>query len=541
MKHLAAVLLVVLSVRAALPAETLPHLQKTGAVTQMIVDGRPYLMLAGELHNSSASSTAYMQPVWRKLAALNLNTVIGTVSWELLEPEEGHFDFTLVDDQIQEARRHEMRLVLIWFGTWKNTSSSYVPLWVKKDPKRFPLAGTKGGGTPGFMGMSMDALSAFSEATLQADAKAFRALMRHIREVDPEHTVVMMQVENETGLLGDSRDHSALAEAAWSKPVPTELLRYLEAHKAELLPEVKRVWTAHGSRTSGVWAEVFGTDAYADEIFMAWHIGQYVGKVTAAGKAELAIPMYVNAWLGPQPRQDLPGQYPSGGPVSGMIDVWRAAAPAIDLYAADIYVEDFQGVCASYARSGNPLFIPEARASLPNLFWAIGKHAALGYSPFGIDDLDGTNPLGDAYAVLAGIQPLLAKYQPEGKVTAIEEGSERETNISFAGFTMKVRFAGLRQYFSTAPEKSSERGYALLISTAPDEIVIVGSRVVFMLDREAAGSKSARIGSIDEGRFEQGLWVPGRRLNGDENFSGNLVALPDDRVGVLKVKLYRME
>ena len=315
----------------------LPALRKAGQTVQVIVDGKPYLMLAGELHNSSASSAEYMQPIWKKLADLNLNTVIGTASWELVEPIEGKFDFSAVDMQITGARKHGMRLVLIWFATWKNASSSYVPMWVKRDPQRFPMARTKTG-KGGFMGMSMEALSPLGEAGIAADARAFRALMHHIREADPNHTVIMMQVENETGLLGDSRDRSALAEAAWAKPVPPELLNYLAQHKATLLPEVSKVWGAQGFKTSGTWAEVFGTDAFADEIFMAWFIGRAVGKVADAGKAELPIPMYANAWLGPQPKQDLPGQYPSGGPVTGMLDIWRAAAPKLDLFAPDIYV-----------------------------------------------------------------------------------------------------------------------------------------------------------------------------------------------------------
>ena len=179
-----------------------------------------------------------------------------------------------------------------------------------------------------------------------------------------------------------------------------------------------KVWGANGFRTSGTWPEVFGTDAYADEVFMAWYVGRYVGKVAEAGKAELPIPMYANAWLVQNDTQ-LPGGYPSGGPVSRMHDIWRAAAPQLDLLAPDIYLPDFRGVCASYTRSGNPLFIPEARASVPNLFWAIGNHAALGYSPFGIESLPEDTPLASAYRVLDGMMPVLTKYQAEGKVMPV--------------------------------------------------------------------------------------------------------------------------
>ena len=271
----------------------LPEIKKTGAVTQLFVDGRPFIMLAGELHNSSASSVEYMKPLWNKLAALNLNTVIGTVNWELLEPEEGKFDFTLVDAQINEARQRNMRLVLIWFATWKNASSSYVPLWVKTDTKRFPRMETKPRPDlqwplSGYFASMRPApnLTPLGLESAAADARAFRRLMQHIREVDPQHTVIMMQVENEAGLLGDSRDRSTLAEAAWSKPVPAELIAYLVKNKATLLPEMQEVWGAGGFKTSGTWAEVFGTSNFADEVFMSWYIGRYVGKVIDEGKKE---------------------------------------------------------------------------------------------------------------------------------------------------------------------------------------------------------------------------------------------------------------
>jgi hypothetical protein len=206
-------------------------------------------------------------------------------------------------------------------------------------------------------------LSPFGEETLKADAKAFAALMRHIKEVDPQHTVIMMQVENEAGSLGDSRDQSSLAEVVWAKSVPAALMNYLNQHKADLVSEMKEVWGRNGYKSGGTWPEVFGTDEWSDEIFMAYHVGRFMGEVASAGKAELNIPMYANAWLGPQPGQDLPGKYPSGGPVSRVTDVYRAAAPSFDLLAPDIYVADFKGTCDLYARSGKPVVHPRSPRS----------------------------------------------------------------------------------------------------------------------------------------------------------------------------------
>ena len=216
-----------------------------------MVDGKPFLALTGELGNNTASSLENMQPLWSRLVAGNLNCVLAAVSWAQLEPEEGHFDFALVDGLIQEARRNRLKLMFLWFGSWKNGLSSYPPLWVKQDYKRFPRIKIKGG-------KSIELLSTFGDASRDADARAFRALMRHLRETDDQHTVLMMQVENEVGVLGDSRDHSAAANAAFAAAVPAELTAYLQAHRDGLYPDLRALWDANGDKTAGTWAEVFG-------------------------------------------------------------------------------------------------------------------------------------------------------------------------------------------------------------------------------------------------------------------------------------------
>lgn len=542
----------------------LPQVHQNGAVRQFFVDNKPFIMLAGELHNSSASSIDYMKPIWDQLAAMHLNTVIGTVSWELLEPEEGRFDFSLVDAQIREARQRNMRLVLIWFATWKNAGSSYVPRWVKADRKRFPPMVLKPRSTGG---MAMFAaymerqgvgpLSALGEETLKADAKAFGALMRHIREVDPQHTVIMMQVENEAGSLGDSRDHSPLAEAAWSKPVPAGLIGYLAQNKAALLPEMQEVWGRNGYKMSGTWAEVFGTDEWADEVFMSYYVGRFIGEVAKAGKAELNIPMYANAWLGPQPGQALPGQYPSGGPVARVIDVYRAAAPALDVVAPDIYVEDFKGTCALYARSGNPLLIPEARDQVGNLFWAIGHHAAWAWSPFGIEDLNPEGQVAQAYKALSGFLPQLAEWQAAGKVKGILViDGEKQDPVSLGGY--KITLSKGRELFGDGGNASTSskselpgavalgsrampddtRPFALVVNTGRDEFLFIGANGDPVFEADSPGPPRVGVAAKDQGHYEDGKWIAGRRLNGDELF---MPGLPNNSIGLLMVRLVRFE
>ena len=400
---------------------TIPSLEKRGEVTQLIVNGKPWLILGGELHNSSASSAEYMSSVWKKLTDMNLNTVIGTVSWELIEPEEGHYDFSTVDSEISEAHKHGLKLVLIWFGTWKSTSGSYAPMWVKTDPKRFPMVQTRSGQQKMPFGVSFEGISVFGENIVAADSRAFRALMRHLRMTDADHTVLMMQVDNEPGMFGDNRDRSPLAEVAWSKPVPQGLLSYMEKNKATLTPALIKAWGSQGFKAEGTWDEVFGTEPVGGEIFMAWHFARAIEEITEAGKAELPLPMYTNGWLGPVANMTEPGQYPSGGPVAGMLDVWRAAAPKVDFFSPNVYSPDFQGVCAQYDRPGNPLFVPETYVSVPNLFWAVGHHAVIGYSPFAIDSLSDES-LGSAYKIIGALAPLILQYQPQGKVTAVIQG-----------------------------------------------------------------------------------------------------------------------
>jgi beta-galactosidase GanA len=268
---------------------TAPHLEQRGSATQLIVDGKPFLILGGELHNSSSSSLEYMKPIWPRLTAIGLNTVVTPLSWELIEPKEGAYDFTLVDGLLDQARHEHQRIVFLWLASWKNGMSSYAPAWVKQDTRRFPRVVERGA--------PVEVLSPQGSATQQADARAFAALMRHIKEADSrDHTVVMMQVENEVGVLGDTRDHSDAANRAFASAVPPELTRYLQTHRETLYPSLRALWDQNGNKTSGTWAEVFGDSTSADEIFMAWHYARFIQAVAAQGKAAYDLPMYVNTW-----------------------------------------------------------------------------------------------------------------------------------------------------------------------------------------------------------------------------------------------------
>jgi len=400
----------------------IPRLEKRGAATQLVVDGSPFLVLAGELGNSSGEP-GYLKPFWPGLRTLNLNTVLAPVYWELLEPDEGRYDFSQVDGLVRDARANGMRLVLLWFASWKNSMSTYAPAWVKTNPARFPRAADSAG-------RSLDILSPLSSASRDADARAFAALMRHLREIDgTAHTIVMVQVENEIGMIPEARDRCAAAEASFSKDVPKPLLDSLARTGDGLAPELKALWTAAGRRTAGTWEQVFGRGRATDEVFMAWHFGAYVQGIAAAGKKEYPLPLFVNAAL-IRPGA-LPGQYPSAGPLPHLIDVWRAAAPAIDFLAPDIYFQNFAEWCRRYARPGNPLFVPEAQRggdAAVNALYAVAQHDAIGFSPFAIESIAGqaASWLTDCYRLLAGLAPTVLAHQGTGRLVGLlPEGPEQ--------------------------------------------------------------------------------------------------------------------
>ena len=540
--------------------QPLPTLRATATGTQLIVDGRPALLLGGQLHNSSPSSPAYMEPIWDRLAGMGIRTVIGAASWAQVEPVEGSFDFSTVDAQIEAARARGMRLVLIWFGAFKNAGSTYAPGWVRRDVERFPRAVASGTDTALFTypgAMPKPVLTVFSPALLDADRRAFVWFLEHLAAVDPDHIVVMVQVENEVGLLRDSRDRSPLAEEAWRGPVPQALVDHLVQHQGELRPELSELWARQGNRESGTWSEVFGDHRQADEVFMAWGFASYCGALAAAGKAAKPLPMYANAWLGPQPGQPHAGDYPSGGPVGRVIDVWKAAAPSLDLVAPDIYVDDVKPVLRDYDRPDNPVFVPESRFAVGRMFWALGHHRALGFSVFGVDHARPDGQLGRACALLGEMADVITAAQAEGRIAGVLlDDGETEYDFSLGGYDVVARDArallgrmlldaGVGEPPPPPPPPSETDGgphgpspadvrpFGLVIAEAEDQFLLVGQGVGLDFSH---GDDRVEIDSVEEGRVEAGRWVPGRALNGDER----LFLLPFDDLGAVRIRLLRL-
>lgn len=510
--------LALLSALSAAAQPPIPHLERRGAVTQLIVDGRPWLSLAGELLNNAASTAENARPVWPELAAAHLNTVLVGVGWGWTEPEPGRHDYTELDAVLRDARRNHLRVVLLWFGSWKNGTSSYPPAWVKRNWQKYPIARDA-------EGKGREILSALSDVNRDADAEAYAALVRHVREVDSAaRTVLMIQLENEVGLLGDSRDHSKEANDAFAGPVPKELMAYLQAHKSALLPETRKLWDAAGGKTSGTWEEVFGKGTGADEAFMAWHYARYMDRIAEMGKKEYPLPVFVNAWL-VQPQDKKPGDYPSGGPQAHNHDIWRAGAPHIDVLAPDIYLNNFAEIAELYSRNGNPLFIPETRADAANAFYAFGQLNAQMFSPFGIErQAKPDGPLAKAYDVLSQLAPMILDHQGKGTMKAVEaKAGAAPQKVQLGNYVLDI--ATGRGWRAAQPAAGS--GYALFIQSGPDEFWAAGSGVNIRFASTASGTPMASLADVEEGRFENGAWVVHRRLAGDDTGMGG-----DDRASL---------
>jgi len=516
-----------------------PYLQKKGDKTQLIVNGKPFLILGGELGNSSATSMESMETIWTKLKDMNLNTVLTPVYWELIEKEEGKFDFSLVDDLILRARKENMKLVLLWFGSWKNSMSSHAPEWVKLNQKKYPRIKDD-------TNKSHEILTPFSENNLQADLNAFQKLMSHIKDFDKnDQTVIMIQVENEIGMLPTARDYHPWANEEFKKNVPEELLKYLQKNKDSLVPEFLEIWKKNGFKTAGNWEQVFGTSLATDEIFMAWFFAKFTNKVAKAGKEIYNIPMFVNAALNAPEKK--PGQYPSAGPLPHLMDIWQAAGTSIDFLSPDFYNPNFKQWNDLFVRQGNPLFIPEHKFNVTAPFkglYAIGHYEAIGFSPFSIESVaDGKKePLGKIYNLIEQLTPVIEANKGQHKIDGVLLDKENQSQIIKLGnyeFTFKHDYT--LNWSAGAKEEVWPMTSGIIIEITPDEFYIAGSGIVVTFKSLNDKNLNAGILKVDQGGFENKVWKTFRHFNGDQTHQGRHVRIAVDDFEIQKVKLYSYE
>ena len=491
-------LILVLTLSKVNAQDKIPHLKKNGAATQLMVDNKPFLMIAGEVHNSSASTIEYMEPLFPKLKAMHLNSVFVTLAWEQFEPEEGIYDYSLVDAIIDNAKKNDLKVCLLWFASWKNGESSYAPLWVKKDTKRFFRVKT-------MAGQEIETLSPFCEATKIADAKAFAALMKHIKEYDNDQTVILMQPQNEVGMF-QQIDYNPISLELYEQAVPNQLMSYLKKNKGHLKPYVKDAWSKSNYKNDGTWKEIFGDTPESRAFFTTWQYATYINYVAKTGRQAYNLPMMVNCWIVQKP-EDLPGVYPNGGPVSRVMDIWKAAAPDIDIQSPDIYLSNFKEIVAMYHRDDNPLLVPESSAIVGRAYYAFGEHDAICFSPFGIEDAADNFVFTKSYEVLHEVEHLIKEYQGTGKMKAVlQEGDEKSKDVYLGNYKLNVVF-----------EKPNEPSFGIIIQESEHEFIVIGMNLTVFFSSEKKDTVGY-IGQVYEGRYENKKWVATRLMNGDETY-----------------------
>ncbi len=473
---------------------------------QFTVDGKPFLVLGVQLHNSSGSPATFRR-LASAIAASGANTVMVPISWEAVEPREGTFDFSMVDGLVKEARAQKVHLTLLWFGTWKNAKMSYVPTWVKRDTSRFPRVLNEDG-------HPIDVLTPISTANRNAEVAAFSALMTHLKSVDGQRrTVILVQVENEAGTLGTDRDHSTAANALFNGQGPRDML---------------------GARP-GTWTQDYG--ARAPEAFMAYYTAGYIGAVAAVGKKAYDLPLYVNVWPRQQPGLFRPGwSSPSGGAVSWLLPQWKSLAPAIEVVGVDNYdtnVVPYMTIAKAYDIKGNPLFVPETGGTMAHArhaFWTVAQPYSVGISMFGIDKNfelkpghDVPEPIAVDYHLLGDAAPFLIPLRNGGRVrTAIEESGLANIPMSFDTVDMVARFGEVRDGYGGPRGQGNANlsGRVIAAQVAPHKFLLVGTSANLKLAPRLGEKGHMELLKVEQGHFDNGHWTTDWLLNGDETAFG---------------------
>ncbi len=500
-------------------------------IPTLYVDDKPFFARSGEIHNSSSSNAEYMKnEVWPKLRGMNMNSVIAPIYWELIEDEEGIYDFSSVDSLIEQAREENMKLILLWFGLWKNSESMYVPGWMKRDTKTYWHVRKASG-------EAINTISPMCRPAIEKDKACFAAIMKHIRKIDEnETTVITMQIENEIGILGTECDFGSEAKEAFAKEIPSEMAMLFEK--------------------TGNWKEAFGEDA--EEYFMAYWYAKAIEEITKAGQAEYPIPCYANAWLEQYPWYK--GSYPTGGPVKSVHKIWKALAPSLFTIGPDIYVAYCADVMDEYSYEGNPLFVPEIRkdavAASYCLYAFLAKNAIC-FSPFGVEDLaldpsqiqkppmevmialnidpsalDTTgsrDKLAAAYGMMKNVEPLYLEYRGTDHLKAAVRHGENDfgTFLRFENYDLAVAYS---------PRMSGKPlGSIAVFELTKDRFLLIGTESSLTFKVKPGEDAHVAYIRLEEGTLTDGVWERGRVMNGDENMSIKFGDMP----GVMLVELYK--
>ena len=540
-------------------AQRQPRLEhRDNSTARIVVNDRPMLMIGGELGNSSASTPEDVKRTFSHLHKMGLNTVLVPVSWELIEPQEGEFDMGTLDVILSEARHNELKVVLLWFGAWKNSMSCYAPEWFKRDVKRFPRAHTS-------EGAPVEEASSLSKNVLEADKRAFCHVMAYLRDHDAlEQTVIMVQVENEIGMIEVPRDYSANATRLYQSAVPKQLTDYLKRHQKSLHPYLKEKLQPQ-AKAGANWAQLFGDDIYTEEIFQTWTYATYVEQIAKAGREIYNLPMYVNVALNSRDRR--PGQYPSGGPLAHLIDLWHCGAPSIDVLGVDIYDKGIKSWLAKYHQPNNPLFVPEIRLEDKDAMYALyafGHHGAMGFCPFSIENYPLTttsnandwkqmdlsqddqlnafssvgsslSPLVASYQLLRQTEPLILERQGTKDMDAVLlDNEQREAEIVTAdGIRLTVKHSYSLGWEPGAKDAEWPETACIILRLGKEDYLVIGSGVVVTFQQRIGLAKCEEVEIVD------GKQRIIRHLNGDQTHQGRHVRIPVGAFQIQHFKLYR--
>ena len=540
-------------------AQRQPRLEhRDNSTARIVVNDRPMLMIGGELGNSSASTPEDVKRTFSHLHKMGLNTVLVPVSWELIEPQEGEFDMGTLDVILSEARHNELKVVLLWFGAWKNSMSCYAPEWFKRDVKRFPRAHTS-------EGVPVEEASSLSKNVLEADKRAFCHVMAYLRDHDAlEQTVIMVQVENEIGMIEVPRDYSADATRLYQSAVPKQLTDYLKRYQKSLHPYLKEKLQPQ-AKAGANWAQLFGNDIYTEEIFQTWTYATYVEQIAKAGREIYNLPMYVNVALNSRDRK--PGQYPSGGPLAHLIDLWHCGAPSIDVLGVDIYDKGIKSWLAKYHLPNNPLFVPEIRLEDKDAMYALyafGHHGAMGFCPFSIEDYPLTttsnandwkqmdlsqddqlnvfssvgsslSPLVASYQLLRQTEPLILERQGTKDMDAVLlDNEQREAEIVTAdGIRLTVKHSYSLGWEPGAKDAEWPETACIILRLGKEDYLVIGSGVVVTFQQRIGLAKCEEVEIVD------GKQRIIRHLNGDQTHQGRHVRIPVGAFQIQHFKLYR--
>ena len=570
MKHILTTLLLSLLTVGA-QAQQNPRLERCGNSTARIVaNGKPMLMIGGELGNSSASTPDDVKRTFSHLHQMGLNTVLVPLSWELIEPQEGAFDMSSLDTILNEARLNELKVVLLWFGAWKNSMSCYAPEWFKRDLKRFPRAHTP-------EGKPVEEASSLSKNVLEADKRAFCRIMQHLRDHDAqEQTVIMVQVENEIGMIEVPRDYSADATRMYQSAVPQQLTDYLKKYQKSLHPYLKEKLQPK-AQAGANWPQLFGDDIYTEEIFQTWTYATYVEQIAKAGRDIYNLPMYVNVALNSRDRK--PGQYPSGGPLAHLIDLWHCGAPSIDVLGVDIYDKGIKSWLSKYHLPNNPLFVPEIRLDDKDAMYALyafGHHGAMGFCPFSIEDYPLTtatnandwkqmdlsqddqlnafstvgssrSPLVASYRLLRQAEPLILERQGTNDMDAVLlDNEQREAEIVTPdGIRLTVKHSYTLGWEPGAKDAAWPETACIILRLAKEDYLVIGSGVVVTFSPAESsaswqkGDKRIGLAKCEEVEIVDGRQQIVRHLNGDQTHQGRHIRIPVGAFQIQHFKLYR--